>query len=545
MKTRSLDIIIKQFSKNTVALLIELAGQGKQLTPEALYSNSLWRHNIQDLISESCQQAATGSGTLDNADEIIRIQTHMDMVVSQKERLIKQLNESDHYADAADSFYKSVLTGLIDLFCGKEESSDLKALVEFKNRLRDKSGLDQVEAAFNQLKNQMIKEPPDKAKKPAAAIKPFAFFKGRLNPFRGEKDRYTIEAQLLERLRGDFQNMVDEIRLTCFQEDLSKIFSVENQIKRMINVEDYISAKHSFIFILHQHILTLYNERQQASAFIREIGERFVEMENHVIESALVASDAYVFESEFNVVLKQQIDELNNKVHFSKTLTGLKQTMFARLSTIKQIIEKKHDENTNRKTEADKQIALLRKTVDQMKLKIDESRQHVITLEKEAMLDPLTGIYNRRAYDRQMKAEFQRYLRYKQIFSLLLFDVDFFKQVNDAYGHAVGDKCLKEIVNRVQKVIRESDYMARFGGEEFIVILPVTDEKAAGEVAEKIRSVVERTEFIHKSDIVKITISVGGTTIRPDDKDQNVVFQRLDLAMYEAKKKGRNNVVMA
>ena len=124
-----------------------------------------------------------------------------------------------------------------------------------------------------------------------------------------------------------------------------------------------------------------------------------------------------------------------------------------------------------------------------------------------------------------------------------MFDVDLFKRINDQYGHAMGDLCLKEVVNRVRTVIRESDFLARYGGEEFIVLLPETGGEAALEAAEKIRRVVEKTEFIHRSRKIRITISVGVTEVDPSDEDHMPLFRRMDEAMYEAKQTGRNKVV--
>ena len=98
-------------------------------------------------------------------------------------------------------------------------------------------------------------------------------------------------------------------------------------------------------------------------------------------------------------------------------------------------------------------------------------------------MDPLTEVYNRRAYEKRLNEELQRYLRHQRPFSMLLLDVDHFKSINDQFGHAVGDLCLKEIIKRVRPLLRESDFLARFGGEEFVVLLPETERKAAMAVA--------------------------------------------------------------
>ena len=146
-------------------------------------------------------------------------------------------------------------------------------------------------------------------------------------------------------------------------------------------------------------------------------------------------------------------------------------------------------------------------------------------------------------WDHKIKEEFDRYLRYRRTFSTLIFDVDHFKSVNDTYGHATGDVCLKEIIKRVAPLLRESDTLARYGGEEFVVILPETDSAGAREVGEKLRKAVEKIEFIHRADTFRITISLGITSVLPSDMGTGELFNRMDMALYEAKKGGRNKVV--
>ena len=127
---------------------------------------------------------------------------------------------------------------------------------------------------------------------------------------------------------------------------------------------------------------------------------------------------------------------------------------------------------------------------------------------------------------------------------MLLLDVDHFKNINDTYGHTIGDKCLKEIIKRIKPALRDTDFLARYGGEEFIVILPETGGEIAKEAAERMRSIVENIEFLHKKELVKITISIGVTQVMPSDETHEAIFHRTDQALYKAKNSGRNRVVL-
>ncbi|HGY11918.1 MAG TPA: GGDEF domain-containing protein, partial [Desulfobacterales bacterium] len=128
--------------------------------------------------------------------------------------------------------------------------------------------------------------------------------------------------------------------------------------------------------------------------------------------------------------------------------------------------------------------------------------------------------------------------------SFLLIDADKFKLINDNYGHAIGDKCLQEIIKRTLPLLRKTDMLARYGGEEFVVIMPETDSKGAKIAAEKIRQTIEKIEFVYKKKKVKVTVSIGVSQTREGDINHQQIFERSDVAVYQAKEKGRNQVVV-
>ncbi len=155
-----------------------------------------------------------------------------------------------------------------------------------------------------------------------------------------------------------------------------------------------------------------------------------------------------------------------------------------------------------------------------------------------AITDTLTGIYNRYHFNTALEKEIYRAHRYERSFALLMFDLDHFKKVNDSYGHAVGDTVLIRTCNLVAACLRESDIFARVGGEEFMIILPETQEDVALEIAERIRKSVETHSFVP---IKQVTISIGLVRNRPDE-DLEKLLNRVDSALYAAKNSGRNRV---
>lgn len=160
-------------------------------------------------------------------------------------------------------------------------------------------------------------------------------------------------------------------------------------------------------------------------------------------------------------------------------------------------------------------------------------------LEKKASLDYLTKLYNRERFESFLNYEINKVTRYeKEKLSILLLDIDFFKHVNDTYGHLVGDNVLQEMAKILTLCLRKPDVIARWGGEEFIVMLPETDAEQAFFVAEKLRATIES----HKFDVVsKITCSIG-IAVFHNKEDKDDLFKRADEALYKAKKSGRNQV---
>ncbi|ACE90680.1 response regulator PleD [Rhizobium phaseoli] len=164
-----------------------------------------------------------------------------------------------------------------------------------------------------------------------------------------------------------------------------------------------------------------------------------------------------------------------------------------------------------------------------------------------AVTDPLTGLYNRRYLDNHLNVLFNRSMARGRPLSVLITDIDRFKQVNDTYGHDGGDEVLREFANRVRSTIRGADLACRYGGEEFVVAMPDTSPEVAAAVAERLRAAVESAPFMlkHAGQALNVTASFGiasrmGSVLTPDQ-----LMKQADLALYEAKNTGRNRVVAA
>ncbi len=163
-------------------------------------------------------------------------------------------------------------------------------------------------------------------------------------------------------------------------------------------------------------------------------------------------------------------------------------------------------------------------------------------LQELSTLDSLTKVYNRRYFMGRYKAEFERAAKFKLNLAFLMFDIDYFKKINDTYGHLVGDAVLREVARIIRENLREIDFLARFGGEEFSVILPETDKASAIMAAERISAKISRERIMVFDEILSVNVSVGVATFPQNSLHADVLSEVADKALYKAKLSGRNRV---
>jgi diguanylate cyclase (GGDEF)-like protein len=190
----------------------------------------------------------------------------------------------------------------------------------------------------------------------------------------------------------------------------------------------------------------------------------------------------------------------------------------------------------------------------QLKKALQEAQELKLRYEQLSIVDDLTRLHNRRFFFPEANAELSRAIRNRESFSLMIIDLDHFKQINDTYGHNMGDEVLKGVAAVLSNHTRDGDILARFGGEEFVMALPTTSRQGARQLAERIRSAVGRLEWQVNGDIVKVTLSMGISCFAPSllvalDKGEappkaalDTLLKEADIALYYAKTHGRNQI---
>ncbi|MEA2061187.1 MAG: diguanylate cyclase [Thermodesulfobacteriota bacterium] len=327
---------------------------------------------------------------------------------------------------------------------------------------------------------------------------------------------------------------------TLYIEKLNKIGS---RISSAGDLRALSISRDDLFALLHHYLSEVTNDREIIARFLKEIVKKILEIETGLDRSLKKTQDAMQSSSGFKSLLKVELKEMKTSVDLARDLEDLKAAVSGRLTHIEEALKKKTAKDQAVQKAVQTNVSSFQSGFFKLKQELEDATKHAEDLETQLNHDPLTKAFNRRAYDRKIKEEMERFLRYGTVFSLLEMDADHFKKINDKYGHSIGDSCLKEIIKRTGPLLRTNDMLARYGGEEFVVIMPGTDGKGAEHVAEKIRQTIERIEFIYREDIVRVTVSIGASEVKQEDASHLDLFNRADSAVYQAKEGGRNRVV--
>jgi diguanylate cyclase len=284
------------------------------------------------------------------------------------------------------------------------------------------------------------------------------------------------------------------------------------------------------------------NEKLEYQEFLEALTSKLQSLDEHIRETN--ENDVKAFEERHAIsqAMEDEVQGLRGHVEQADNLEQLKSTVNNRLDALNQHFENHQQSDRAQFEQSQKQIRELNKRLQSME---DESvllRESAVKSRELALKDALTGIWNRQALDEDLEKEFVRWQRYQKPLSLVVWDIDFFKRVNDTYGHAAGDKVLKTVARLFKQETRDADFIARFGGEEFVGIFPETRLEETLSLANKMREKIQNSKFHYEHKPVPITVSAGLATFKPNDTVEDV-FKRADAALYRAKEGGRNRCI--
>ncbi len=281
--------------------------------------------------------------------------------------------------------------------------------------------------------------------------------------------------------------------------------------------------------------------QREFEGFLVTLHDRLQDIQDFLQVAREGEEKAQLNQTKLDQDVRMGLNEIKASVNDALDIGVLKEDITSMVNQIVDVIDMFHVEERDRRDEVYTRIEMLGAKMIEMESEARELRNSLEAQRLQAMRDPLTELPNRQAYDEQVEKEFSRWKRHDRPLSMAIVDIDFFKKINDTLGHLRGDKVLKLVAREVQMNIRSEDFVARFGGEEFVILMPDTDEDAACLAIEKVRAAIACCPFNFAGERVSITASFGVSALQSGDT-VNSCFDRVDKALYKAKGNGRNRV---
>ncbi|MEJ5300624.1 MAG: GGDEF domain-containing protein [Thermodesulforhabdaceae bacterium] len=453
-----------------------------------------------------------------------------NQVLSARSSHIKIVQELEEEYQKMVELFQSTIATISPFLHLPNISKVSKQFDSFREKLRNGASLDQLEKAFNTFKEAVLQHGIEPVEEKKGIKKLFGFL---------QKDHHD-NIEELKIVLSEIINSINPLIPETLQEKWAAIRDVFYKINHF---HDITSWNATFAEFLKTLILHIDQEQKELNKFISELGQNLIEIEKNILASLDHVHLSQESSNKLNYHIDGQINDLRQSVAISSNLKDLQKMVIMKLSYIKQALEQKRKQEEEYNKELEERIQKLQQDLNTIndQIKVVQSREQ--RLAEEALKDPLTGITNRRGYELRIAEEWERFKRYGHIFSLAIFDLDHFKNINDSYGHKAGDLILKEVARIMKSSLRKGDIIARYGGEEFVVIFTGTQLNGAVEAAEKLRRIIEKTKFVFRGKEISITISAGVSQVEATDESFADVFDRADKALYAAKNSGRNKVI--
>lgn len=277
---------------------------------------------------------------------------------------------------------------------------------------------------------------------------------------------------------------------------------------------------------------------QAFASYLKNVNEELADIYSLLGGAVKHSQNERAASRQLQMEMMREMGELETSAANATDLNQLKDKVKFQLGSIRQAIDH-HQQTDQAQQYLAQQLEMLGEKIKAMEVEAEKNRTTLEVQRKKALQDALTELPNREAYNERAQAEVQRWLRYGRPLSVAVFDIDHFKRINDTFGHQAGDRVIKVIGRSIAKRLREVDFFCRYGGEEFVALMPETDSQAALTVLEKVREAIANAAFNYKEQPLTITISVGVTELKTGDTLESA-FERADQALYSAKSSGRN-----
>ncbi|ANB01897.1 GGDEF domain-containing protein [Ectothiorhodospira sp. BSL-9] len=383
-----------------------------------------------------------------------------------------------------------------------------------------------------------------------AALTP-AQLEAYLNELSGllhDRVRGGIPAAHLSPIAGDAAEIRSlGLQLLVELASLPRLQDAMNRLRQELRVSERVPPWSEWVSrvaqAVHQCLSDLHHQREEMEDFLQDITRELASFDGYLAGQGDHLRDSQRNREAFQGNVEREMSRLDNGLSDGTLdLAHLKELVRGRIRAIGQHMETYREQEGLRDQGARIEAERLRQRVADLEQQSAQLREAFLWQQRRAHLDSLSGLPNREAFDERIRDELSRWARLGTPLSLVVWDIDHFKQVNDTYGHSAGDRVITAVAHCLKERARRTDMVARYGGEEFVMILVGTPATEALAFCDSLRQVVADLGFHFDGDPVAITLSAGVTEARVGDTP-TTLFDRADKALYQAKHQGRNRCV--
>ncbi len=290
-------------------------------------------------------------------------------------------------------------------------------------------------------------------------------------------------------------------------------------------------------------IAAVTRSKREFEAFLKRLDERLELLREHFSAQSSAQSGRLDASEHLDREIREEIERVGQRLQESDDLQDLKKSVSRHLESIGQAVGRFRTQESERERALSEQLEAMQEKVAAMEAHSEQMQEQVRKERLRAMTDLLTELPNREAWQERLSFEYNRWQRYSHPLTVGVLDIDLFKRINDSYGHKAGDRVLQLVAREVRERLRSTDFVARFGGEEFVVLFPETEPVDARTVVDKLREHVGKLPFHFRGEPVSVTFSAGLAGFVAGDTEESV-FDRADRALYQAKDAGRDQVII-
>ncbi|SFC14953.1 GGDEF domain-containing protein [Pseudoalteromonas denitrificans] len=344
--------------------------------------------------------------------------------------------------------------------------------------------------------------------------------------------------EIAPELATELLNLTSEL---AFEGNNAKqLDKIKKQITKNFQLNALLEACINIIRIV---VSSISQERDTAQQFLINVNETLTLLHQTLLDSVQRSKEVGHKMANLNEQIEQKISQLAQETQSASTIDALKLIVGQKLEALTLDIKFKEDLELTERESLASTLKEMQTRINSLESESNKYKDRLAEQRFKSLQDSLTKLPNRAAYDERIALEYNTFSRNGHNLCLVIVDVDHFKRINDTFGHSAGDKTLQVLANALKKSIRVTDFIARFGGEEFVIIMPNSDLKQILAPLEKIRRTIKSIPFKFKTTSLRITISIGASQFKSGDSILEV-FDRADTALYEAKNSGRDRIII-